>query len=171
MCFVCVLTGVVVARRVVNWYRGISDFEVLLDKRDVQYHTHGGVLRQAAVTVLSGVNHTAVTELKYEALYDKIVSALDKPCYPQLTQGYCVHTGRTTAVLLSEIDNRIRSYRRRVSRQKAAHPGRDSQGTFHSCVIALSSPWFVLRHSDVWEAARAVAVWFCLILKRVANLY
>lgn len=104
----------------VHWYTGISEFEVLLDQRDDVYHSHGAILHEIGVSLLRSLNHTAVSELKYDNLYDKVVTALEKPCYPQTMSSYCVASGRSTAVLLSEIDNRVRVYRRRISRHKAA---------------------------------------------------
>lgn len=108
------------ARKLIHWYTGISEFEVLLDRRDHSYHSQGAILHDIGRSLVSSLNHTAVAELKYDPLYDKVVAALEKPCYPQTMSTYSVQSGRSTAVLLSEIDNRIRVYRRRLSRQRAA---------------------------------------------------
>jgi predicted aconitase with swiveling domain len=96
--------------------------EHLLDSRDMQYRSDAGVLQETAVKVLRRVNLTAISELKYDGLYEKVVAALDKPCHPQGMYSYSVNVGRSTGTLLAELDNRLRSYRRRVSRQYASLP-------------------------------------------------
>lgn len=103
----------------VNWYRGMAEYELLLDQRDKEYQTHGAVLHDIGVHILSSLNHSAISALKYDNLYDKIVSALEKPCYPQLMNSYSLQAGRTVAVILSDIDHRIRAYRRKVGRFKS----------------------------------------------------
>jgi hypothetical protein len=96
--------------------------EHLIDARDMQYHRDAGMLQEAAVNVLRCVNHTAVTELRYDALYEKVVAALEKPCHPQGLYSYSVNVGRSTGTLLAELDNCLRSYRRKVTRQCASLP-------------------------------------------------
>jgi predicted aconitase with swiveling domain len=98
----------------------MTEMEHLIDARDMQYHRDAGMLQEAAVNVLKCVNHTAVTELRYDALYEKVVAALEKPCHPQGMYSYSVHVGRSTGTLLAELDNRLRSYRRKVSRHSAS---------------------------------------------------
>jgi len=110
------LTGVLLARRAYNWYSGLAEYALVLDPRDHLYSTQGAILHPIAVHLLASLNHTAVAELKYDALYEKVVLALERPCTPQSMSIYVVQTGRATAVLLSEIDNRIRVFRRRVAR-------------------------------------------------------
>jgi hypothetical protein len=96
--------------------------EHLLDSRDMQYHRDAGILHEAAVNVLRLVNLTAVSELRYDALYEKVVAALDKPCHPQGLYSYSVNVGRSTGTFLAVLDNCLRSYRRKVSRQCASLP-------------------------------------------------
>jgi hypothetical protein len=106
----------------VRWLSGMTEMEHLIDARDMQYHRDAGVLQETAVNVLRCVNHTAVTELRYDALYEKVVAALDKPCHPQGLYSYSVNVGRSTGTLLAELDNCLRSYRRKVTRQCASLP-------------------------------------------------
>lgn len=118
--YILLSTGVLLARRAYNWYSGLAEYALVLDPRDHLYASQGAVLHPVALHLLASLNHTAAAELKYDALYEKVVLALERPCTPQSMSIYAVQAGRATAVLLSEIDNRIRVFRRRVARYSSS---------------------------------------------------
>ena len=104
----------------INWYNGIADLQVLLDHQDFHYHTTGSILYDLSIHTLSNVNTTILYQLKYQELYHKVIHSLEQPITVEGQLLYSVQTGRAIAVLLSEIDVHIRSYRRKISRYQAS---------------------------------------------------
>ena len=82
--------------------------------------TTGNIFHGIGVSLISSLNQSAMEELKYSELCDKLRFSLEQQCFPQTMRTYSVKTGRGVAVLLTEMDTRIRTYRRKLLRYNAA---------------------------------------------------
>ncbi|KAJ1443991.1 hypothetical protein B484DRAFT_389157, partial [Ochromonadaceae sp. CCMP2298] len=112
--------GFFLIRKLSNWYSGMAEYELLLDEKDFLYQSQGMTLHGIGASLIASLNQTALQTLKLDSLCGKIVLALDRPCFPQMMRQYCEQQGRANAVLLSELDQRIRVCRRRVVRYRQA---------------------------------------------------
>ena len=82
--------GLALLRRVGNWYKGMAEYEILLDRTDHDYQAYGCTLNGIGTTLLSSINQTAVTQYKHTQLCRRLVAALDAPCFPQMMTDYAV---------------------------------------------------------------------------------
>ena len=108
------LIGVFLLRKVSKWYKGMAEFELLLDQTDYDYQSFGCILNGIGGSLVSSINQTAVSEFKYTYLYRRLSAALDSPCFPQTMSEYCIQTGRDIALLIGEVDSRMRGRRNRL---------------------------------------------------------
>ena len=104
--------GLLILRKISNWYKGMAEFELLLDNTDYEYQTYGFILNDVSGSIISSINQSAVNEYKYSYLYRKLIDSLDTPCFPQMMSDYSIQTGREVAVLINELDMRIRGRRK-----------------------------------------------------------
>ena len=63
------LIGVFLLRKISNWYKGMAEFELLLDQTDYDYQSFGCILNGIGGSLVSSINQTAVSEFKYTYLY------------------------------------------------------------------------------------------------------
>eukprot|EP01038_Epipyxis_sp_PR26KG_P007397 gene7397-10082_t len=111
---IAVYLGLAILKRIGHWYSGMAEYEILLDHTDYDYNSFGSHLNGVGIAVLSSLNQSTINELKYGSLYNRLAVSLDKPCFPQMMRDYSIHTGRDVAIFLSEIDNRIRAYKKKL---------------------------------------------------------
>lgn len=108
------MIGVFLLRKISNWYKGMAEFELLLDQTDYDYQSFGCILNGIGGSLVSSINQTAVSEFKYTYLYRRLSAALDSPCFPQTMSDYSIQTGRDIALLIGEVDSRMRGRRNRL---------------------------------------------------------
>jgi len=85
--------------------------------------TIGNIFHGIGASLISSLNQSAMQELKYSELCDKLRLSLEQQCFPQTMRTFSVKTGRGVAVLLTEMDSRIKTYRRKLHRYKASVVG------------------------------------------------
>ena len=108
------LVGLAIMKKISNWLKGMTEYELLLDQTDYDYQMYGCILNDLGGTIITSINQTAVDEYKYSYLNKKLLTSLDNPCFPQMMNDYSIQTGRDVAILIAEIDMRIRSRRKRA---------------------------------------------------------
>jgi hypothetical protein len=152
--------GLSIARRIHHWISGMTEYELLLDPKDFLYQTQGDIMfcpssfvmsitvavicdlcvvtptpgnifHGIGVSLISSLNQSAMEELKYSELCDKLRLSLEQQCFPQTMRTYSVKTGRGVAVLLTEMDARIRTFRRKLRRYNASSSPSSSVGDNH----------------------------------------
>jgi len=81
---VLIAAGTFFFRKIAHWYSGISEYELLLDQQDYDYHSYGSNNLNGTIGISTMVNmdKRLVSELSLEPLYDRMVSALERPCFP-----------------------------------------------------------------------------------------
>jgi hypothetical protein len=72
--------------------------------------TPGNIFHGIGISLISfsSLNQSAMEELKYSELCDKLRLSLEQQCFPQTMCTYSVKTERGVAVLLTEMDSRRR---------------------------------------------------------------
>jgi len=106
---------------------------------DLCVPTPGNIFHGIGVSLISSLNQSAMEELKYSELFDKLRLSLEQQCFPQTMRTYSVKTGRGVAVLLTEMDARIRTYRRKLRRYNASSPSSSSVGDNHDYLGAVNT--------------------------------
>ena len=89
-----------VLRRLGNWYKGMAEYELLLDSTDYEYQAYGGCFNGIGSSLMSSMNMTAISEYRYTHLMRRLVDSLDVPCFPVAMKSFASETGRDVALLL-----------------------------------------------------------------------
>ena len=101
-------------RRLLHWYSGMADYEILLDRKDSSYHLYGCNLNGIGVSIISSLNRTETDTFGCKQLCHNILRTFEKPCFPQSFNEYAGTVGRDMAVILTDLDTKIRAVRRQV---------------------------------------------------------
>lgn len=70
--------GFAILRRLGNWYKGMAEYELLLDHTDFDYQAYGGCFNGLGSALMASVNQTAVREYRYSNLVRRLRNALGK---------------------------------------------------------------------------------------------
>ena len=89
-----------VLRRLGNWYKGMAEYELLLDSTDYEYQAYGGCFNGIGSSLMSSVNMTAISDYRYTHVMRRLVDSLDVPCFPVAMKSFASETGRDVALLL-----------------------------------------------------------------------
>ena len=107
--FLFSIVAVAILKRIGKWYKSMADYEILLDRTDYGYQSYGCNLNNAANALLSSINQTAIVEYQHQVLFQKLTTSLENPCFPHMMNDYAVQTGREIALLLEDLDARLRT--------------------------------------------------------------
>jgi hypothetical protein len=107
------LIGLAILRRLGNWYKGMAEYELLLDHTDYEYQAYGGCFNGIGSSLMASINNTAVVQYRYNHLMRRLKNSLDTPCFPQTMKDFSLETGRDVSQLLEDIDIRIREWRKK----------------------------------------------------------
>ncbi len=156
--------GLLILRKISNWYKGMAEFELLLDHTDYEYQTYGFILNDVSGSIISSINQSVVHEYKYSYLYRKLIDAMDTPCFPQMMSDYSIQTGREVAVLINELDMRIRG-RRKFGMSIDGHPFSSSMIKPHDESLSNSTYFSLDERLVLYTLQRGVS----LLLARQAD--
>ena len=123
------LFALALLRRLGNWYKGMAEYEVLLDNTDYEYQAYGGCFNGIGSSLMSSMNLTSVSQHRYTHLMRRLVDSLDVPCFPIAMKSFAVETGRDVALLLEDMDIRMKDWRRRRHQLLRYSESNDQQGS------------------------------------------
>lgn len=91
--------GFAILRRLGNWYKGMAEYEILLDHTDFEYQAYGGCFNGMGSSLTASINQTAVVEYRYSHLMRRLKNSLGKGIfffakniiYQLLLQNLCFH--------------------------------------------------------------------------------
>eukprot|EP00981_Chlorochromonas_danica_P007636 scaffold1829_cov194-Ochromonas_danica.AAC.25 len=89
----------------VQWYTRVSEYELLLDEKDMEYQSYGGHLDGIISTILHRINDMPSDD---QDLTTKLAVALNRPCFPFKMKLYALEISKDLLFVLSELDNRVR---------------------------------------------------------------
>ena len=135
-------TGIILVRRLLHWYSGMADYEILLDRKDRSYHLYGCNLNGIGISIISSLNRTETEALGCKQLCHNILRTFERPCFPQSFNEYAGTVGRDMAVILTDLDTKIRVVRRQVfiGLRKAPSTGSNSNINSNSYESSNLSP-------------------------------
>jgi hypothetical protein len=84
------IVGLWVLKRLGSWYKGMAEYEILLDRTDHDYQAYGCNLNGIGGSLLASIDPAAVSRYKHSQLLRRLASALDTPCFPQMMTDYAV---------------------------------------------------------------------------------
>jgi hypothetical protein len=110
--------GIKMYKALESWYKGLAEYEILLDDGDLNYQAYGkhwmDVYESSYRTAHNNITSTSATGInlnkKYKGLYQRINTAHEAPCFPRTMTEYVSQSGRTVNQILTEIESRIRSH-------------------------------------------------------------
>ena len=70
--------GFAILRRLGNWYKGMAEYEILLDHTDFEYQAYGGCFNGMGSSLTASINQTAVVEYQYSHLMRRLKNSLGK---------------------------------------------------------------------------------------------
>lgn len=68
--------GFAILRRLGNWYKGMAEYEILLDHTDFSYQAYGGCFNGMGSSLTASINQTAVVEFRYSHLMRRLRNSL-----------------------------------------------------------------------------------------------
>jgi hypothetical protein len=68
--------GFAILRRLGNWYKGMAEYEILLDHTDFSYQAYGGCFNGMGSSLTASINQTAVIEFRYSHLMRRLRNSL-----------------------------------------------------------------------------------------------
>jgi hypothetical protein len=68
--------GFAILRRFGNWYKGMAEYEILLDHTDFDYQAYGGCFNGMGSSLTASINQTAVVEYRYSHLMRRLKNSL-----------------------------------------------------------------------------------------------
>lgn len=101
-----VYLSVLCLRRLLKWYHGITQHELLLDHNDYLYQSFGGVYDHIGSSFLSTCNASYVTNSQSKFLqqsYQRLTTSLNRPCFPHTMKSYTQYIHRDIIVLLKDV--------------------------------------------------------------------
>lgn len=138
--FIGVNIALAIIRRVAHWYTGIAEYEILLDKEDHDYQLFGAHFDGHGLKLLSNLDSDLVNSLGYEKVFQRLCTAISRPCFPHAMKQYAVETGGEIAEILSDLDLRVRQLRRKV-----ASASRSESSSSSSKLYRLQQESFVIN--------------------------
>lgn len=106
-------------KRVMSWYRGIAEFEILVDKTDYIYQSYGSNLNGINSWLISRLNHSSIQHYNYQTISRNIENILDTPCFPLSMKDYAVRIGKEIVPIIYELDLKLRTHERTIKSIKA----------------------------------------------------
>lgn len=97
-----------IINRIINWYKGIAETEILLDKTDYIYHSYGYNLNGIGNWLISNFNQTTIQKHNYGNIIKHLENVLDAPCFPRTMNVYASQTGKDILPILNELQTRIK---------------------------------------------------------------
>lgn len=97
----------VILRKIGNWFKGMAEYELLLDKTDYDYQSYGCNLNGIGGWLLSSMNATAVSQYKCSNSTRILENVLELPCFPQKMYDYAVRTGLSINKLIVDIGTKV----------------------------------------------------------------
>eukprot|EP01036_Dinobryon_divergens_P028176 gene28176-37077_t len=136
--------GIILVRRLLHWYSGMADYEILLDRKDRSYHLYGCNLNGIGISIISSLNRTETDALGCKQLCHNILRTFERPCFPQSFNEYAGTVGRDMAVILTDLDTKIRVIRRQVfiGLRKAPSGSSNSNNGYESSKLSPPSSSF-----------------------------
>ena len=95
--------------RIINWYKGIAEAEILLDKADYVYHSYGFNLNGLSSWLISKLNQTDIIKYDYVQIIKNLETSLDTPCFPRTMNSYANQLNKDIIPILNELQNRIQN--------------------------------------------------------------
>lgn len=89
----------------IQWYTRVSEYELLLDEKDMEYQSYGGHLDGIISMILHRINDMPAND---QDLTTKLAVALNRPCFPFKMKLYALEISKDLLFVLSELDNRVR---------------------------------------------------------------
>lgn len=106
--FVFTSLGILVLKCFESWYKGMAEFEILLDSTDLEYQSFGSNMHAVSTSLVHILDPFDVTDRRLASMYNKLSVAMDTPCFPKTMHEYISRVGQDIAVLLSDVDAWLR---------------------------------------------------------------
>lgn len=68
--------GFALLRRLGNWYKGMAEYEILLDHTDFDHQAYGGCFNGMGSSLIASINQTAVVEYRYSHLMRRLRNSI-----------------------------------------------------------------------------------------------
>eukprot|EP01031_Cornospumella_fuschlensis_P025539 gene25538-30835_t len=98
--------GVFLIRRLVHWYTGVSEYELLLDEQDMQYQAYGRLLDPHTTQYIAQLQAVS-RHLPHEDCVPRLVNALVRPCFPYKMKTYAEESAKDVGILQLQLQLQI----------------------------------------------------------------
>eukprot|EP01031_Cornospumella_fuschlensis_P025758 gene25757-31108_t len=114
--------GVFLIRRLVHWYTGVSEYELLLDEQDMQYQAYGRLLDPHTTQYISQLQAVS-RHLPHEDCVPRLVNALVRPCFPYKMKTYAEESAKDVGILQLQLQLQIDGVLGRLNATNEDIPG------------------------------------------------
>ncbi len=145
-------------KRLIHWYTGVTEYELLLDSKDYEYQRYGGGrVDEVGTAYLAQLNTTFTENFQFQPLVEKISMSLNRPCFPHTMKSYAIQIGKDIAEVLMMLDPKIRSYRKALSSRTNHGSSSNYMGRYHQNYHLKSNP-LSLSSADQLLTEEAVTI-------------